>query len=128
MVEWLGKMREKVDAWRRRWDPQAHAMPPMLYLDSRGGAAVVHDSRGSSVVEHEISVEAVALLQCLSRPRARQDLATALADGPAMDVAAELAALEAIGLVFHEGDRVMSLVFPTKPSWKEAIDGWSWAA
>ena len=128
MVEWFGAMREKVEMWRSRWSQSAHAHPPMLYLEPRGDGAIVHDSRGTETVEHAISPGGLAIMQLLSRPRARQDLATALPDQAVADVAGELATLESLGLIFCEGDRVMSLVFPTKPSWKEAIDGWSWAA
>jgi hypothetical protein len=57
-----------------------------------------------------------------------RDVPRAIAEHAEADVTRALEALESAGLIFREGDHVMSLVFPAKPSWKEAIDGWSWAA
>jgi hypothetical protein len=122
MVEWFDAVREKVDMWRRRWNPRDHALPPMLYLEPQVDGIVVHDSRSGDQLAHRISDSAHELLKALARPRRRADLALAA------DAARELTALERLGLVFAEGEHVMSLVFPQKPSWSEALDGWSWAA
>ena len=56
----------------------------------------------------------------------RHDLAAELAcDGAAVD--RELAALDDLGLVFFEGDRVVSLVMAEKPPETGSYAGWSWA-
>jgi ribosomal peptide maturation radical SAM protein 1 len=128
MVEWFNPLREKVEMWRSRWDPQKHALPPMLYLEERADGAVVYDSRSRETVEHAIDAAGLAVLKHLGRPRVPRDVPRAIAEHAEADVTRALEALESAGLIFREGDHVMSLVFPAKPSWKEAIDGWSWAA
>lgn len=127
MVEWFDAVREQVEAWRARWNRQDHALPPMLYLEESDGIVWVNDSRSGPAVRHPIGDAARDLLLALSRPRSRADALASLGRSAA-DPEAELAALERAGLVFQEGDHVMSLVFAAKPSWSETLDGWSWAA
>ena len=45
MVRWLARIREQVEAWRRQWAGGIAASPPELCFETKGGAAVVYDSR-----------------------------------------------------------------------------------
>jgi ribosomal peptide maturation radical SAM protein 1 len=126
MVEWFDQVREKVDAWCARWNRDVFQHPPLLYLDEMAsGAALVRDSRAGTMLEHELSPAGLALLRHLMKPRSRTDLASELARD--CDVSLELARLEELGLLFSEGDRLMSLVMAERPVQIAAAAGWSWA-
>ncbi len=127
MVEWFDRVREKVESWRSRWNRDDHQEPPALYVKAlESESLIVHDSRNGRPVEHRLGSLGRALLLQLAKPRSRTDLLSELAtDGG--DVLGELDALEALGLVFAEGDRVASLVMAEKPSSHDVLNGWSWA-
>jgi magnesium-protoporphyrin IX monomethyl ester (oxidative) cyclase len=126
MVEWFARVRAQVDLWKKRWDRNDHALPPMLYLDESGGVPIVHDSRDRTTVEHRLTAAGREILAQLMKQRRTADLAAVLP--PGTNLASELARLEELGLVFHEGDHTMSLVFMQQPTWSGTFeDGWSWA-
>ena len=52
------------------------------------------------------------LLDYLAQPRRQKDVAGALGDVGAREVEEHMRRLEELGLVFEEGDRVLSLVLP----------------
>lgn len=128
MVEWFAGVREKVEMWRSRWNREDHALPPLLYLSQAEDSTAVHDSRTGETRVHRISEVGRQALQYLEQPKRKSDLAAELSHVPGFDLARELAALEDLRLVFQEGDRLMSLVLPRKPSLSEGLGGWSWAA
>ncbi len=129
MVEWFERVRGQVESWKHRWDPATHAQPPFLYFkESEVGSPVVHDTRQGAMIEHHISSAGYRLLQHLVKPRNRAELASERSNANGVDIAAELAILEDLGLLFQEGENVMSLVLAEKPSWNETLNGWSWAA
>lgn len=107
----IGKLREKVDRWAALWaQPERR---PELRLRDRDGATVVYDSRTGTPVEHPVHDEARKLLEAIGTPKRLPALQKEL---EAIDVEAELEFLRERGLVFQEGDRVMSLVVPPPPT------------
>jgi hypothetical protein len=80
---------------------------PVLEWRQKGGKSVVYDSRDGNAVEHELDANAVQLLAGLARARSLHDIQTNFAT---FDAAAELANLQAKGLVFEEDGRYLSLV------------------
>jgi magnesium-protoporphyrin IX monomethyl ester (oxidative) cyclase len=102
----LGKLRAAVDRWIARWE---EGPPPELRLDRRGDTAYVFDSRSGAPVEYPLDPAALRVLEALSAARKPAALAGEL---EGIDVEAQVAALAARGLVFHEGERWMSLVVP----------------
>jgi ribosomal peptide maturation radical SAM protein 1 len=126
MVEWFDRVRDTVEMWRSHWNRDLHASPPRLYLRDTPTAAVVFDSRSGEMIEHRISDGCRTLLAHLTKPRSRTDLVSELG-GEGIDVARELLYLDDRGLLFSEGDRVVSLVMAEKSSWDETPAGWSWA-
>jgi ribosomal peptide maturation radical SAM protein 1 len=100
----VGKLREKVNTWHALW---AEGTPPQLRLETRGGAAWIFDSRTGQAVEYEIGDDARRVLEGLATAKKLVNLAKEL---PGVDVEAETAALVERGLVFHEGERYMSLI------------------
>lgn len=106
MLKWLGRIREKTGSWLARWNDGA--LPPKLYLERRGEGAVVHDTRSGQRVEHALDARRADLLEHLETARPFEALRREL--GPGVD--GDLAFLDERGLVWKEGDRVMSLVLP----------------
>jgi ribosomal peptide maturation radical SAM protein 1 len=127
MVEWFDAVRDRVESWRARWDRDRHAVPPELYLAGEGAAATVFDSRSGEMLEHPLGEAGWIALQAIAKPRRRSDVRADL-EGRGIAADETLDQLERAGLLFQEGDHVMALVLPRKPSWTEGVDGWSWAA
>lgn len=103
----VGRLREKYDRWASLWARQEYR--PRLYLSERGGATTVYDSRSGTAVEYPITEAARRLLSALGTPK---KLATLEKELEGVQVEAELARLRERGLVFHEGERFLSLVVP----------------
>lgn len=109
MLEWLGKIQAQVDAWRSRWtDP--HNVRPRLHFAEN--SRVVVDSRSGSVVEHSLGEITSLVLIHLSRPLDIRNMTKQLSAEIGHDISQEIELLEKMGLVFREGDRMLSLVFP----------------
>jgi len=102
----VGRLREKVDRWKALWNGAAR---PELKLVERGGVAHVFDSRGGSAVEHPLTPDARLVLDALATARKLANVAKEL---PGVDVPGEVARLLERGIIFHEGERYMSLVMP----------------
>jgi ribosomal peptide maturation radical SAM protein 1 len=102
----VGKLREKVERWKALWKGGA---PPELRLSERGGVAYVFDSRAGSPVEYPLSDGGRRVLEALATAKKLPNLAREL---EGVDVEAEVAKLVDRGLVFHEGERYMSLIVP----------------
>ena len=109
MVQWLGPVRQVVDAWRRRWQT-ADGMPsPVLELRREGDGALVHDTRAGDVVEHRVERAQLRLLELLEKQRQRRHL-DEIAAREGLDVERGMAELDERGLVWREGETWMSLV------------------
>jgi hypothetical protein len=108
----VSKLREKVDRWMVMWqDPRTR---PELYLRTRNGATVVHDSRSGVPSEYAISEPGRALLESLGTPKKLPKL---FQEFPEVDVEAEIGKLRERGLIFQENDRLLSLlVMPPTPA------------
>ena len=100
----VGRLREKVNRWHALWRGGAR---PELRLSERGGVAHVFDSRTGEAVEYPVSDASRRLLAALATPK---KLAALEQEVDGVDVAAELGTLLERGLVFHEGERYMSLI------------------
>jgi ribosomal peptide maturation radical SAM protein 1 len=106
MSEWIYRLQAAVTQWQRRWATAKQTTPPRLYFKDEG---VVYDSRSGAVVEHQVGKSGKAILDVLSRPVWREELPRLVAAND-WDFAERLSFLEENGLVFAEGDRLLSLV------------------
>ena len=107
----LSRLREKVGRWTTLWhDPRTR---PRLQLRRENGLATVYDSRSGTELEYPVRHESIRLLDALATPKKLAALEKEL-DG--VEVAAELDGLLELGLVFHEGERYMSLVVSPRVS------------
>jgi magnesium-protoporphyrin IX monomethyl ester (oxidative) cyclase len=115
----VAKLREKVSAWTQLWF-QGQSHRPRLEVEERGGRRVVFDSRTGTPVVHELGDHAFDLLEALRTPKKVINLVKEL---PEVDVEAELATLKHLGLVFCEGDRILSLILQPRAEVVNRIEG-----
>ncbi|HZF13176.1 MAG TPA: RiPP maturation radical SAM C-methyltransferase [Thermoanaerobaculia bacterium] len=108
--QWIDRLQEKLRHWQERWrDGQ---VPPKLHLLEREGEAWIYDSRSGEVALYPLSPARKQLLLRLEEPRRLAVLAREMADVPGLDLARDLDFLRQHGLVFEEGEKMMSLVLP----------------
>lgn len=103
----VGRLREKTDRWTRMWAQRDRR--PELCLRERDGGVVVFDSRSGTPTEYPVGDAGLRVLNALSTAKKLANVAKEL---NGVDVEAEVAALMQRGLVFHEGERYMSLIVP----------------
>jgi hypothetical protein len=112
--EWLPALRAGVGAWNDRW---SSTEPPGLYFSYDDADEVVDTRTGRDRLL--IGALGGRLLRALEkRPLSVAGLASALKDAAsAASVEGSLHELEAMGLVFCERDRFLSLVHRRRPSY-----------
>jgi magnesium-protoporphyrin IX monomethyl ester (oxidative) cyclase len=115
VARWIEKIRERVSAWQARWDPSKPGLWPVLYCKKSGANVVVVDSRSGELVEHNLSALGQEVLKRLSKPRKMSDLSSEVKTSPHLNLEDEIGLLQKKGLVFEEGGRFLSLVFPKEP-------------
>ena len=115
VVNWIGKVREKFDEWFERWHGDGQTTRPSLYFKQIASPAIVYDSRSGEVIEHTISKVGGEILNLLKKPKRANDLRSELSHVPHLDLENEVALLRAQGLIFQEGERLLSLVIPKAP-------------
>jgi hypothetical protein len=106
MVKWIGRIREKTDAWRIRWGGAGHAGQPKLYLTRENDRGIVNDTRSNRAVKHELSANQVRLLEFIDNSQSFDSVRKEF--GP--DVDRDLEYLDERELTWAEGDRLMGLV------------------
>ena len=114
-AKWVHKIREKVQMWRDHWNRENGSVPPRLFFQENGRADVVYDSRTGEVVEHEVGEVGRQVLEQLIRPKRVDKLTADLQHIHDFDPEKHLSSLFEKGLVYHDGDRYMSLVFSKEP-------------
>lgn len=105
LSKWMAKLWTAVEHWRNRWNSPAR---PRLMFQRDGERTSVLDTRGEAATSHPLSATAVAVLEALESPRPVANLAAVVGDTWEQ----ELDALDALDLVWREGDRAMSIVMP----------------
>jgi magnesium-protoporphyrin IX monomethyl ester (oxidative) cyclase len=103
------RLRERVSRWTALWSDERTR--PCLRLRRDHGTTVVVDSRSGTEVEYPIRQESCRLLGALGTAKKVPAL---LKEMEGLEVEPELQGLIELGLVFHEGDRYMSLLVPPK--------------
>lgn len=108
------RLRQGVDRWTRQW--ARPELRPRLSLHAGDGFATVFDSRSGTPEEYAIGEDARLLLEALATPKKIVNLVKEL---PGVEVEAEMERLRERALVFHEGDRWLSLIL-TPPGGADA--------
>ncbi|HEV7474827.1 MAG TPA: RiPP maturation radical SAM C-methyltransferase [Pyrinomonadaceae bacterium] len=108
--QWIGKIKEKIDAWVDAWRDDDQASPK-LFLSGNGEGSMIHDSRSGQMEEYAIPLVSGRILDFLAlKPKRVWDVAKAFEDVAGFDAAKEVAFLRERGLLFQEEDRFLSLV------------------
>ncbi|HEY0512177.1 MAG TPA: RiPP maturation radical SAM C-methyltransferase [Thermoanaerobaculia bacterium] len=115
LAKWIDPVREKVQAWQRRWREEDDGLPPRLFFAERQGEAWIHDSRSGEAREYPVSPAVHRLLTHLDEPRLVSSLASDLTHVDGLDLDRDLAFVRERGLVFPEGEKLMSLVLRREP-------------
>jgi ribosomal peptide maturation radical SAM protein 1 len=108
VAQWLGKLQAAVNQWHVRWDASRQGHPSRL--EFKGDSDVVFDSRSGSVTEYSVGAAGKAILNYLSKPAWKEDIVKVFAPEFGLDVASHIEFLQEKGVVFQEGDKLISLV------------------
>jgi ribosomal peptide maturation radical SAM protein 1 len=107
IAQWLGKLQPLIKQWHARW--KDFKLPPRLRFSH--GPEGIYDSRSGTVVYHSVGELGTALLHFLSKPARMDGVFRAFSAESETDVSDSIALLRKKGLIFEEGDRMISLVF-----------------
>ena len=114
-TKWIGELRAKVSQWQAIWNQNGNSQP-QLFFKENGQSNVVHDSRNGKTSEYDVGELGREVLAYLDdKPKELADLAKKMSHISGFDPAREVAALQAKGLVFQEGERYLNLVLPKEP-------------
>ncbi|HLX06655.1 MAG TPA: RiPP maturation radical SAM C-methyltransferase [Thermoanaerobaculia bacterium] len=107
---WLSRLQERIQHWHARWFGSDGKLAPRLQLMVAGDERAVYDSRSGAAVRHALDATDAALLELLAVQRKPDSLAAKLGGISPGELAGRLAALEQAGMLFRDGDLVMSLL------------------
>lgn len=113
LTGWIDPVQEKIRAWQAMWEDDAPQ--PELYMEQRGEETWIHDTRFGDVREYPLTPSARQLLLHLSEPRMIPSLSSDIGGIEGLEVEQNLAFFQEKGLLFQEGEKVMSLVLTRKP-------------
>lgn len=107
VAQWIGKLQAAVDQWHSRWKGSKQ-IPPRL--EFKGDSDIIYDSRSGSTIEHSVEPLGRAILNHLSKPARIEEILKIFSPkyGPALSPKIDF--LQKKGLVFQEGERLISLV------------------
>jgi magnesium-protoporphyrin IX monomethyl ester (oxidative) cyclase len=109
----LGPLRDQVAAWRNRWEGNDAGTAPSLVMRRSLEGTTIYDSRSGEVEEYQIDELTQAVLEALATPKRAAALEAAIPQPHPAGLDRTIAWLRARGLLFEEGDRLMSLVLPS---------------
>lgn len=108
VAKWIRKLEKVVNDWRNRWSARSGSLATNLYFKREDNCVV--DTRTGVRVEHEIGRGGVHVLDHLRRARRRDELDKLLYADHGDNGDRIIEDLEQKGLLFREGDRLLSLV------------------
>lgn len=114
-TKWIPQLQKKIAEWQASWVQNENIQPKLFFMEN-GHSTVVHDSRTGKTLEYDIGAVGRQVLDYLNdKPKDFADLAMKLGHIEGFDAASEVAALQAKGLIFQEGDRYLNLVLAKEP-------------
>jgi ribosomal peptide maturation radical SAM protein 1 len=108
MVQWIGKLQDVVNQWHARWRDSKYNLPPRL--EFKGDSDTVYDSRSGSAIEYSVGPSGRAILNHLSIPARLDELVKTFSPRYGSDLLNRIEFLKEKGVLFQEGDRLISLV------------------
>ena len=107
VASWIAVLRRQQTAWTAAW---LAGRPPALCFEHPGSTRI-RDSRSGREVIHDVGPTGRQALEILAEPAHHAELGK-LAVSSGVDWESELARLRALGLLFEDGPRLISLVLP----------------
>lgn len=120
MMAWINQISAQIALWQQRWSMTDPTQRAALYLSETPTGAIIHDSRSGEMREYPISAACYTVLQTLTKVMTQKRIVAALTPQSLIDVDQELAFCQAKGLLFQEGERLLSLVHLSKPPYSYA--------
>ncbi len=112
LLRWLDRLREVVAGWRERWSAgDGEAAPALRFLDGPESGAIL-DSRSGRLARLDVGAGGRRILEALEAPRDLERLARRLERRDEGALEREVEELAALGLLFREEGRMLSLVLP----------------
>jgi hypothetical protein len=108
VAQWIGKLQSPVNQWIARWENPGSSLPPRLSY--KGDSDIIYDSRSGSAVEHSVGASGKAILNYLSKPTRIGELAEVFSTESESELTRQIDFLKEKGLLFQEGERMLSLV------------------
>jgi ribosomal peptide maturation radical SAM protein 1 len=117
MSRWIEKIQEKIIYWQTEWygKSQGRSRPPELFFKREKDPAIIYDSRRGKASEYQIDDISRIVLERLTRPTKKEELASCLNPVQVSDIQKTVSFLNENGLVFQENNYLSSLVLPEKP-------------
>ena len=119
----LQKLYEQIDEIVAVWRAPGKPNQAWLYQDGPGDSdgITVRDRRGPEETVHRLDAPTAGVLHACTRPVSLRELCEAGLPGVTPDTVENVVgALDALGLIFREGPRLVSLVLPGPPAGMEA--------
>jgi ribosomal peptide maturation radical SAM protein 1 len=110
MVSWKDRLGRAVARWTERWSGSDGRPRASLTLKRRGAGAVVHDTRSGEPVDHEADDLGVRILEYIDGNGRRVRDIAAHTGADEAGVASQVDRFRRLGLLFDEGERLISLV------------------
>ena len=110
MVMWQDRLSKGASRWIERFNGSDGRLRASLTSEPRGSGAVIHDTRSGELVLHEVDeLENRILLDADATGRRMADIAEHIG-ADAASVASKIERLRNLGLIFEEGERLISVV------------------
>jgi ribosomal peptide maturation radical SAM protein 1 len=106
MAKWIGRIRAKVTQWHSKWANTA--LPPRLHFHANSND--IYDSRTGVAIRHSFGEKGRQILEFLAKPNRLETVVNTFAAGNGADTSVVVENLTKAGLLFQEGDRLLSLV------------------
>lgn len=120
MMAWINQINAKITLWQQCWSATEPSKRAALYLTTTDDGATIHDSRSGELIEYPISAACHQLLATLNQAMPQKRLYTDLPTLSSSVIDRELAFCQEKGLLFQEGERLLSLVQPRQASYSYA--------
>ena len=106
MVQWIGKINEKIELWQERWPREDPHRRASLFFHQKNGSTFIHDSRSGEVIEYAISETSKQMLDRLNNPTDLKKLVSGMRQTLGdFDTEKKIGFLRDRGLVFEESGR-----------------------
>jgi hypothetical protein len=107
-AKWLRPLESLIEDWHARWRP-ANA-DTRLTREWRGDREIVADTRGGSIIEHDVDSTGFEILEALAKPLSKKRLAKTLNGVSETSLDAQIERLHNQRLIFDEDGRYMNLL------------------